>query len=347
MGKQLERILLIRTDRIGDVVLTTPTATMLKSCYPDIHISFLARPYTMPLLQQHRHIDQILAYDPQGVHRGLGGHRRLVAQLREQRFDAAILFYPRPALAAAIRLAGIPLRVGNGYRWYSFLLNQRFYEHRKHGDKHELTHNLTFLTPFLDPEKEAVRFEFALNGELQHWREKYTRETGLKAGYVIIHPGNGGSAPNLSVQQYRDIARFVLENSNRQILFTGSAEERQLIEHIAAPLDASRVRHSAGRLNMSELMAVTAGAALFIATSTGPLHIANAFGIPVLAFYCPSDPCSPRRWGPYDQLAWVLTPDVPPCDHCRPARCPNGNCVEKISAQRIEDMLAKRLGKLG
>lgn len=347
MGKKLERVLLIRTDRIGDVVLTTPTATMLKSRYPELHISFLARPYTVPLLRQHRHIDQILTYDPQGQHHGLRGHWRLITQLRAQRFDAAILFYPRPALAAAIRLAGISLRIGNGYRWYSFLLNQRFYEHRKHGEKHELTHNLTFLTPFLDPAREKVRFEFALQEELQRWRDQYIRDTGLTPGYIIIHPGNGGSAPNLSVRQYQDIAGYLLENSNRQILFTGSAEEQPLIESITAPLDSSRVRHSAGRLNMSELMAVISGASLFIATSTGPLHIANAFGIPVLAFYCPADPCSPRRWGPYDQLDWVLTPDVTPCDHCRPARCPHGNCVEKISARRIREMLAKRLEKLG
>lgn len=346
MDGKLERVLLIRTDRIGDVVLTTPTATMLKSRYPELHISFLARPYTVPLLRQHRHIDQILAYDPQGQHRGLRGHWRLAAQLREQRFDAAILFYPRPALAAAIRLAGIPLRIGNGYRWYAFLLNRRFYEHRKHGDKHELTHNLTFLTPFLNPEEETVRFAFALNGELQGWREQYARESGLTPGYVIIHPGNGGSAPNLSVRQYQDIARYVLDNCNRQILFTGSAEEQPLIERIAAPLSSPRVLRSAGRLNMSELMAVISGASLFIATSTGPLHIANAFGIPVLAFYCPSDPCSPRRWGPYDQLDWVLTPEVTPCDHCRPARCPNGNCVEKISDRRIRETLARRLGEL-
>ena len=126
-----KRFLLIRTDRVGDTILTFPAVTALRDHYPEAFISFLAQPYTVPLFEQYTGIDLLLSYEPEGRHRGWKGVLKLSHQLRELNFDAAILFYPRPELAFALLKAKIPLRIGTGYRWYSFLLNKRIYEHRK------------------------------------------------------------------------------------------------------------------------------------------------------------------------------------------------------------------------
>ncbi|HIO11737.1 MAG TPA: ADP-heptose--LPS heptosyltransferase, partial [Deltaproteobacteria bacterium] len=120
-----ERFLLIRTDRIGDTVLTLPAVTALRKKFPAAFIAFLAQPYTAPLIEQYEGIDLLLSYEPEGRHRGWKGVLKLSHQLRELNFDAAILFYPRPELAFALLKAKIPLRIGTGYRWYSFLLNRR------------------------------------------------------------------------------------------------------------------------------------------------------------------------------------------------------------------------------
>lgn len=343
-----KRILLIRTDRIGDVVLTTPAATVLKERFPAIHITFMARAYTRPILQQHCHIDEVLTYEPEGRHRGLQGHWQLAGELRAQNFDAAILFYPRPALAAALRKAAIPIRIGVGYRWYSLMLNRRIYEHRKHGRKHELEHNLTLLRPLVgEAPITTPRFAFEISPRLKEWRYSALREMNIPAHYIMLHPGNGGSAPNLSVEQYRRVIRFLLKSSAHHIVVSGTLQEGELIQSILEGMEASpRVINAAGRFDMEQLMAIISGAKLFLSSSTGPLHIANAFSIPLAGFYCPADPCSPRRWGPFHQQEWVLLPPVKPCAHCQTERCPHGNCLEKIPEVQLAEFLERRLSSL-
>ncbi len=337
------RFLLLRTDRIGDVVLTTPAVTVLRQAFPHAIISFLAKKYTKPLLESHPGIDEVLIYEPEGRHRGVQGHRRLAKSLRKRRFDAAIFFYPRPWLAFTVWWAGIPLRIGYGYRWYSGLFNRRVFEHRKKGHKHELDHNLTLIEPLVLNLPAEVAFNLRLTPHHQHRLETLVKKYEIATPYLIIHPGNGGSAPNLRVEQYRFITRYLLENTPLPILFTGTAGEAALIKAILEPLDDPRLINLAGKLDIGVLMTLIAHARLFIATSTGPLHIADAFGVPALSFYCPAAPCAPRRWGPYRQQTWVLTPEVTPCRHCQPDRCHNGNCLAKISEKKIAEMLGRRL----
>ena len=132
-----KRFLLVRTDRVGDTILTLPAVTALRKKYPESFISFLAQPYTIPLIEQYEGIDLLLTYEPKGQHRGWQGVLKLGHQLGNLNFDVVMLFYPRPELAFALWLAKIPLRIGTGFRWYSFLLNKRIYEHRKDCLKHE------------------------------------------------------------------------------------------------------------------------------------------------------------------------------------------------------------------
>jgi len=85
---------------------------------------------------------------------------------------------------------------------------------------------------------------------------------------------------------------------------------------------------------------------LFISNSTGPLHIARAMDIPLLAFYCPAIPCSPERWGPYNQLDSVITPRLEPCKSGNPEKCLHGNCLGLISWEMIQPRLDVKLKKI-
>lgn len=340
------RILISRTDRIGDVVLTTPLATALKAALPDSEITFLIRDYTAPLVALHRDVDHIRIYDPAGRHRGLVGHLRLTHELRREGYDTVILARPRPALAAVLFLAGIARRIGIGYRWYSIFLNHRIFEHRKTGQRHELDHNLTFLQALGIAVPGDVRFHFELTDALRQWRQEEWARRGLSGPYALIHPGSGGSAPNLTDRQYRLLIETLLEETDMTVLLTGAASEKRLAAQLVDGFPAKRVRSLAGAFDMAHLMAVIAEAELFMASSTGPFHIANAFDVPVLGFYCPAPPCSPRRWGPYHQQEWVLVPDLPPCEQCRTERCPHGNCLSHLSDDRLRDTLRRRLADM-
>jgi len=233
--------------------------------------------------------------------------------------------------------------VGIGFRWYSFLFNRRHMEHRKYSRKHELEYNLALLEElFPDVSKTEIRFNFNLKESLLKFQKAELSRLSISE-YVIIHPGSGGSAPNLTLRQYQEIIEFLLQNTPFQILLTGAEDEVDLHHSILLPFSSPRIISVAGKYNLEELMAIISAARLFISSSTGPLHIANAFRVPVLAFYCPSRPCSPTRWGPYHQQKWVLIPQVTPCNSCNIARCPHGNCIEKIPTSHISSKLKERL----
>ncbi len=341
----LRNILLIRTDRIGDVVLTTPALTVLRQHYPEARLHFLTRDYTAPILKHHRDLDEILLYQPEGRHRGWSGIRRLARELQARQIDTAFLFFPRPDLALALRLAGIPRRVGIAYRWYSFLLNKRIFEHRKHGRKHELEYNLSLLQPFVShlPTPEEVQFNFVFDESLRAVRESLLRKGRIQSDYLVVHPGSGGSAPNLPPEMFARIVRFLAEKVSWDILLVGSKSEGPLLEQIQRLAGVERLHRIAGDWNLEEYLAIIAGSRLFISNSTGPLHLARAFEVPLLAFYCPAIPCSPRRWGPYNRPEAVLVPEVEPCNSCNPARCPYGNCLSLIPWEKIQARLISLL----
>ena len=348
MKKRIRRILLIRTDRIGDVVLTTPMISLLHQEYPEAKLYFLIREYTAPLLKHHRYLDEIIIYDPNGKHQGIRGHLRLSRILKEQEIDLAFLFYPTFRLALALRFAGIKCRVGMGYRWYSFLLNKRIFEHRKFGLKHELEYNLTLLKNFITdfPTPDQIKFDFQIDETLKNLQCRILRENDLNDGYLIVHPGSGGSAPNLPPQMFSRIIEYLTGKIKHPIFLVGSESEKPLINEIAKYTKYSPFIKISGDWDLESYMAMIAGSRLFISNSTGPLHIARVFDIPLIAFYCPAIPCSPRRWGPYNRIQSVLQPDIEPCKTGNPRKCPHGNCLESIKWEDIRILLDKRLNEI-
>lgn len=343
---KIQRILIVRTDRVGDVVLTLPLVGVLKHLFPKSFIAFLTRAYTLPLVENCPLVDQIIEYEPAGCHHGRKGHHKLAQTLSAFQFDAALFCFPRWELVLAAKRAGIPHRLGTGFRWYSFLFTQKIYEHRKHCLKHELEYNVA-LASLLSREKlPPPSYGLHLKESLLRWRDETLQKFGLENGYAIIHAGNGGSAPNLSLTQYRTVRNFLLEHTSWKILLTGSLSEKGKVADLLEEALAKRMVNGAGKFNLEELMAVVSGAKLLISSSTGPLHLADALGVPVAAFYCPRPPSTPKRWGPFTQPQGVLQPHVETPKRCQLKKCPHGGCLTQLSGQQLKDFLQERLRAL-
>ncbi|HIO60614.1 MAG TPA: hypothetical protein EYN39_02145, partial [Deltaproteobacteria bacterium] len=100
-------------------------------------------------------------------------------------------------------------------------------------------------------------------------------------------------------------------------------------------------------LSSPELFTVIRNASLLITSSTGPLHLANAARTPLLGFFCPAKPHTPKRWGPYDQQKWVVTPNLDGPEKCELKKCPHGGCLQLLSDLEITAALCeKRLKNL-
>ena len=334
------RFLLIRTDRIGDTILTLPAVTAIRKKYPKAFIAFLSKPYIQPLIEKYSGIDLLLSYEPDGKHKGWKGMVKLSHELKEHNFQTAILFYPRMELAFALFRARIPVRIGTGFRWYSFFLTKHVYEHRKECKKHESEYNLSLLKTLIPDENLLPKFEFK-DWNLPSWWEKFHAEIKFN-NYVIVHTGSNNSAPNLSKKQYKLIVHLLLKNTNWTVLLTGISEERQFVHDLANNFSKERVKEVVARFSLEDFFSVVRKASLLIASSTGPLHMANAAKIPVLGFFCHAKPHTPTRWGPYDQKEWAITPNLNWPDVCNSNKCPHGGCINKLSDLEITEVLCEK-----
>ncbi|MCH7516255.1 MAG: glycosyltransferase family 9 protein [Bacteroidetes bacterium] len=138
-------ILIIRTDRIGDVILSLPLAALIKKHFPECKVSFLLKEYAKDLVGDHPYIDDVLILQESN---GRIPIFKNVNRLKSNFFDASIIVYPTFITALIVFLSRIMFRIGSGYRWYSFLFNKRIYEHRKYAEKHELEFNVNLLQTF-------------------------------------------------------------------------------------------------------------------------------------------------------------------------------------------------------
>lgn len=329
-------VLFVRTDGIGDLILTLPAATALKQERPDVRLSYLVSCYAAPVLEHHPDVDEILC-DP-GVE-----YRSARQQLLGQGFDAVVFFKPyRDWFWSAYR-AGVQHRIGTGYRWYSFLLSNRVYEHRSRFDKHESEYNLNLLKPLgvSDSHPKPPRL-YLTPIEISQANELLACLTRPR---VVIHPGNI-HARNWTTERYFDLARE-LRTHGFSVVLTGSEQEWGNFNgpERDAYLANSGVLNLMGRLSLRQLIAVISQGDLVVSGSTGPMHVAAALGVATVSLFDPRRGSSTVRWGPLGDRGMVFKPEVPTCEKCIYEKCPYWDCMDRIPvetvAQKVREVLSQ------
>ncbi len=319
------RILVSRSDRIGDVILSLPVAQALKQSALDCTVDFLVQPFLKSLLEQHPDLDTVITYDAER-----DAETDLTPRLRDRSYDVVICLYPRPALAKIFAHARIPVRIGTSRRLYSFRFTHRVNNHRRGSGRHEKDLNLDLLRPLgVEPDYSLVP-TLPAPGKAQ----QDVLETNLPAEYCVIHPGDGGSALNWPLARYRELAGSLID-AGYHVIITGVQAERERHLQVFGDLIADDCIYS-GKTSLTSLAALLAGATLFIGGSTGPLHIAAAVGTPVIGLYGPIYSTTPDRWGPCGDGHRVFTPDVPVC-RCKVGRCKMGNCLERVPVETLRE----------
>ena len=343
MAAATSNVLLVRTDRLGDVILSTPVATALKKNYPACRITFLARSETRPILECHPHVNEVITADnPQFT--GAHGFFRLVSLLRKKNFDATILLHPSLALACLAFLARILQRIGTGYRLYSALFTHRVFEHRKTAQFHEAEYNLRLLKA-IGIENANVEFHYVLSEHDRQQSQAKLAEIGIKVDDrpIILHVGSGGSARDWPLANFAALADTLNLEEHRQVVFTGGPGE---IDLVASVINKTRTKplNLAGRLTLKDLMVLLEHAAVFVSNSTGPLHLAVMVGAPVVAFYPPIRVCRPERWGPYGRRDDVLMSQHEECFRCRKTAEKYCACMAAITVQQTLGKIHDKIG---
>ena len=329
------RILVARTDRIGDMVLSLPVFTSLKSAFPRASICALTRNQTAELLEGRPDVDDVISFDSDTSRIPLNEFKRLLPEIRKRKFDAAVILFSNFSVAALTALAGIPVRVGPATKIAQALLTHRMRQRRSKTLRHETDHNLDLLSVFGAP---PVRVAFLTPPNPP--TIKLARVEGKPL--VGVHPGSGGSARNWPEERYVELVRE-LTASGCDVLVTGSVAEKELVERVIRASGGLATQHI-GSGKLMELATVLSQLDVFVAGSTGPLHMASALGTPVVGIYCPIFVCLPQRWGPIGPKDTALVPNVAACARCVMDKCPHFDCMNMISVGLVRDSV---LGKTG
>jgi len=264
-----------------------------------VHV--LLRERTAPLGERHPHVDRVIRLPDDGT------AGAVLDAVRRERYDMAVIPHSTGAMAALVHRAGIPIRMGNAFRWHSWRYNVPVFQKRRVPARHELDYNLDLLRPWIPvPERDAVTFHLGWSDAAARTVRDFLAANAVSR-YIIVHPGSGGSAVDLPaagfagwVREYPYPGHFIV---------TGSAAEAPLVDTVvraaggvgAAGRDASRRRviDAAGRFSLEEMMALIEQCEFFLSNSTGPLHMARALDRPLLGIYTTVAACHPKRWGPY------------------------------------------------
>ncbi len=338
----VKRILVRSTNWIGDAVLATPALAALRAGFPQAKITLLAKPAVAELLQCHPAIDDIALYRDPGPHAGLGGKLSLAIQLNRGRYDLAVLFQNAFEAAAITALAGIPNRYGYATDGRSLLLTHRVPLTPKIRRKHQVEYYLELLKPLNMPVEPAAPTLRTIPGEDAAAAE-HLRAFGVKPDRVVIglNPGSVyGSAKRWLPERFAQVAdRLAAEHEACVLIFGGKGEE-ELGTTIAGMMTAPTIVFS-GRTTVRQLMALIKRCRLFITNDTGPMHIAAAFGVPLVAIFGPTNPATTAPYGPGHEL--VRHPVE--CSPCLLRECPiDHRCMQWIGADVVHTAARRQLG---
>lgn len=328
------KFLIIRTDRIGDVILALPVAQTIKERVNDAEIHMMVREPITELVVDQPFLDRIIPYNNKGI-------RKVFRALRKEHFDVAILLHPTLSLSFSLFLARIPQRIGTGFRWYSFLLNRRIYEHRHTSEKHEVSYNLGLLQP-LGIEQNHKEPRLAIPEKAHNHAKSLLDSYGIDwTHFIVVHPGSGGSTLPLPEQSYQQLVSLLAGRTDFSMVLTGTADEREKAERIHRKVKG-RIVNIAGKTTLKELASIISLARLFISNSTGPMHIASATQTPVVAFFPPSRVNRKTRWAPLT-ASLIFEPPVPGCARCIGERCGYYNCMTRIDPKKVFEKIKEWL----
>lgn len=308
MNKNFKKILVVRTDRIGDVILTTPAIKALRNAYPEAHITVLVTPMTKELVEGNECIDEVLVDDRHGVHNGLKGYLKLIAEIRHKQFDCALIYHTKKRTNALCFLSGIPVRIGYKNNKFGFLLTVPLEDKRHRGEQHEAQYCLDVLKE-LDIDARDLSLYVPVNERSLQWVSQFQTEYAItdKNTLIGIHPGASDSAKQWTPQRFAQLIDALRDRYGATIVLIGNALSGRSAQTIQS-LAKNPVIDLTGATTVGQLAALMTRCDLLISNDSGPVHVAAGVGTPVISIFTRNQPgINPERWRPLGERSRVVS----------------------------------------
>lgn len=340
-----QRILLIRPDHLGDALLTIPALTTLRAAFPNAELRALASPRAAPVFASLPSLDEVQTMDFPGI-----GHHpqrqgpapwlqalQIAAQLRRQACSVALILRPDHWWGALVAwLAGIPQRIGYDLAETAPFLTQALPLRREHA----LLRNLRLAGALTgQPLNDCVEYRFPPDASAREAAATLLRDKGIRPDmrFICIHPGTGAALKHWAEARWARLADRLGAIPGAQLLFSGSAAERALVQRIRGQMTRPAI-NIAGETTLAQLAACYERALMVLGPDSGPLHLAAAVGTPTLSLFGPADPVEFRPWGPAQRHVTLASPIA--CRPCRVLDWPADEaawhpCLQDISVEQV------------
>ncbi len=345
--ESIRRVLVRAPNWIGDAVMCEPALRGLRSLFSQAELTLLAKGTVAELFVGYTGLNRVLVYDDKGAHAGLAGKWTLAGTLRQHRFDLAVLFQNAFEAAFIAWLAGIPRRYGYLTDGRAVFLTDPVAVPGPHSLTHQVEYYWNVLTP-LGLSGSPPSPQLMVSSEEERKMEERLASSGVAPSDLVIgiNPGSTyGSAKRWLPDRFAEVAQRLAAHISEEkrtrtaVVILGAKGEESLGTDIAARIQGKSVVLS-GATTIRELMAVTKRCRLLITNDTGPMHIAAACGVPVVAVFGPTDW---RTTAPYGQERAIVREPVD-CAPCLLRECPiDHRCMTRVPVDRVYDTAVKQL----
>lgn len=341
--KTPENILVKMPNWIGDAVMATPILQDLRTKFPNARITALGLGSIAALISKDPNLTEVMSYKkPNGwIHRA--EHYELINALQKGAFDAGILLTNSFSSAWWFWRGNVQNRVGFAKKGRSWLLDVAVPYPENMKDMHLVNVYKHLLPPFgIAPSDTPPKLY--LDKEDLAYKDAFFQLNKFEKDAIVvgINPGASyGSAKCWLPERFREVAHKLLENPKVVILFFGDAKGADLVHEICKDMP-SRVINLAGKTSLRELMALIASCCVFLTNDSGPMHMASALNIPLVALF--GSTCDIKT-GPYNG-GCVINKNAE-CSPCYKRVCPiDFRCMTKISAEEVYQKLNILINKI-
>jgi len=336
-------ILIVKLSAIGDVIHTLPVLNAVRKQYPDAHITWLVEEAASSLIEGHTALNRVLVSKRKSWIKGIAGHSYLdnireacsfVKELRDTKYDIILDFQ-------ALLKSGVLIGLARGKRKIGF---DKGMQHQEHSyiflnervppvdmEVHALTRGMMLLKA-IGISSNDIEYNIYISDQdrkkatdllRQHEKKEYKT-------IVAINPVAKWETKLWDNAKFAKLADSLINQYNAKVLFTGSAEDRELILDIISRMKC-KAYNLAGMTSLKTLAAVYKKTDFVVSTDTGPMHLATAVGTPVVALFGPT---APWRTGPFGADHQIVRADLE-CSPCFKRQCKTIDCMKQISVEQV------------
>ena len=350
--KDIERILIVKLSSIGDVVHSLPTLKALRDAYPQAYIAWVVEEKSKDIITDNPLLDEVIIFEKErwkkelfktkGTKESLKDVYNFAKTLREKKFDAAIDLQGLLRSSLIAYFSGAKIRVG--YR-DSGEMSHIFYNLKVDSNEsgiHAVDRHL-YIAKFLGASINQVEFPLWISKEERNFAKKVLSEHNISRKDLLIGLNAGASIQHnrWDKERFAKLGDILIEKHEANIILFGGKQDVKLVQEIYEMMRNKPI-NLAGKTTMKQLASIIEYCNLFIGNDTGPLHIAVAMKVPVVAIFGPADP---KRTGPYGKQNIVVYKKLS-CSPCfRHPTCSDFKCMKLISVEEVLEAAERLLSR--